>query len=158
MSYIVLPIAHEYYFKHFSTFKMNVVCANSNNCGYVPQKIIDMHIDMASCAEQECGIQKLKELFNEKTPVEIDSYDGFKVVRIGMPKTIWLPNEDACIFMREDLERNNGMLAYWDNASVAFVVQLPRLAEMLKQFLENVSYISYNEKVQLSEHRGLTLK
>lgn len=152
MPTISIPESHMHYFKHFSTFHMNAICANNNNCGYVPHKIIDLHLDMAECTEQENGIQQLKTLFDEKVPVEVDSYDGFKIVRIGTPKAIWLPDEKACSFIRDDLERYNGMLAYWDSVSIAFVVQQPRLAEMLRQFLSNVSYVSY------CSNRGLTLK
>lgn len=133
-----------YYYKHLSD-KIDFTCESECSYGTTVENIIKRitkaNLGIAGCCEQEDGIEKLKQLIDSNAPVEIDNYQGFSIVRIGDPKTISLYNDEAQEFMREDLKKFNGLMAYWDYASVAFITSDSELVPVLENFLKNVSSI-----------------
>lgn len=145
-----------YYYKHLSDRVTFVFESECSYCGTVVEniskRITKANLGIAGCCEQEDGIEKLKQLIDSNAPVEIDNYEGFSIVRIGDPKTISLYNDEAREFMTEDLKKFNGLMAYWDYASVAFITSDNELVPVLEKFLKNVS------SIEDGGYMGITLK
>ena len=117
------------------------------------KKITFVHMDSAGCSEHENGISALKLLVENKQKVIVDRYGGFEIIHIGSPKTIWLPDRQAQDFMRKDLENGNGILVYWDFASVAFVVKSTQLSKTIEEFFMNITKVEECE----GYHQGINL-
>lgn len=80
----------------------------------------------------------------EKRDVQIKNYDDkFYVLQIGKAKKLWFPNEQAINMVEDEFKISNGILAYWDSNSLAFIVQTKTLMNVVKDFLESVPYIGY---------------
>ena len=128
-----------YYYKHFSKFSMDADCTyDSENQRMKLKKVRRVHMRTAGCAEHHDGFTMPLD-----RNVKVDTYHGFWVVRIGVPKTIYLPDEKSHSFMRDDLKKNHGVMAYWDYASIAFVTNEFENMVAFKQFLEDVEDVTY---------------
>lgn len=113
-------------------------------------QIKDILLHPAHCPEQNHGIAALQHAISNKTPLIVEEYKNFKIFRISDTYrhggythvgTLHIDNEENEALMEADLLASNGMLGYWDESRLAFVVHndYPILAEAIKTFLENLT-------------------
>ena len=118
-------------------------------CNPEKLQINEILLKPAFCAEQERGITALQHAIT-KTDLIVEEYKNFKIFRISDTYrqgsythvgTLFIANENVEALMEEDLMASNGILGYWDESRLAFVVHndYPILAEAIKTFLENLT-------------------
>lgn len=129
-----------YYYTHFSQFIIDADCTyDSTDQSLTMNNIRSIIMKPAGCDEHHHGI-----VLPDVRAVSVDEYPGFWVVRIGSPKTIWLPDEKSHMFMRNDLKHNHNMMAYWDYRSIALVTDVRSIMVTFQKFLENITNVTYD--------------
>ena len=140
-------------YKHLSPIEVTLkytpkICEYPHN----PEKlqIKEILLKPAFCAEQERGITALQHAITTKTALIVEEYKNFKIFRISDTYrqgsythvgTLFIANENVEALMEEDLMASNGILGYWDESRLAFVVHnnQPLMAKAIKSFLENLT-------------------
>lgn len=141
-----------FYYKHMSPFTVKFICMYSSTAEFPAlEKITEVHMACAGCTNHNEGINQLLRLMGNPL-VEVDKYDGFKIIRVGKPKNIWLPDSKSVEFMKKDLARNNGTMAYWDYASIAIITSDDIVADLFEKFLRQAPSVTYTYQ------HGITIK
>ena len=130
----------------WSLFTMDCECSYNSRNNDIQVKKIDSIFIRASAhilCDHTTGF-----ILPDNQDVTIDSYPGFWVVNIGTPKRLNTLPDDAKAYdkIRNDLLRNNHLLAYCDSTSVAFVTDKRDLLTPLQHFLKHFKNAVYSTR------------
>ena len=99
-----------------------------------------------NCIDHQRGIEGILKAIQYKQYylLKTEEYEGFKLVYLGTyPLQIWLDSEESIQKMRNNVQMcHTGILAWWDDGCVAFVIDnrvSTQLVEAIQEFMKNVT-------------------
>ena len=104
---------------------------------YLVHRIHECTVYYSNSAVHNQGIDELKLRLNTLNCTTVKEFNCFDVILVGTPQKLNLNNADCIASLNNILDLNNGLISYWDNRSLAFILHHSKrsLKNVLIEFL-----------------------